>query len=325
LSSYGDPVSEAALAAALPTAPGGGVLSVDLLLEARRRGFDASLIAGTPEAVRDEVLAGRPAILMLRMLHTPGAGHDVYHYVVADGFDPRRQLYRVQFGDGRPRWVPPGSLEKGWKAAGHALLLVRPRPDTAADLRKGVELEASGQPGAAALLYRKVLSSQPESVRAWVNLGNAEAGQGRRQEAENAYRRALVLSPEHPDALNNLAWLLLAERSRLEEAETLAQRAASQTGPDRALAQDTLGRIQLARGRCGDATSTFAEALSRDLVESTRAELLEGLGEAELACGRLDRARTSLEAALGSAPSPRTAQAAQAALATLESDPNRSP
>jgi len=321
LSSYGDPVSEAELVASLPRAPGGGVLSVDLMLEARRRGFDADLVTGTPDTVRDEILAGRPTILMLRLLHAPG--HDVYHYVVVDGFDPRQRLCRVQFGDGRLRWVSHASLEGGWKAAGHALLLVRPRPDVAVDLQRAVELEASGEASAAAVLYRRVLSAQPESVRAWVNLGNAEASQGRREEAESAYRKALAISPEHRDALNNLAWLLLEQRSRLDEAEDLARRAASQTGSDRALAQDTLGRIQLARDHCADATSTFGEALTRDLVPATRAQLLEGLGEAELACGRLDRARACLEEALGSAPSPRTAQAARAALAALEPDVSR--
>ncbi len=323
LSSYGDPVSEADLAASLPRAPGGGVLSVDLLLEARRRGFDASLVAGTREAIRDEILDGRPVILMLRMLHAPGAGQDVYHYVVVDGFDPRRHLCRVQFGDGKVRWAPPESLERGWRAAGHALLLVRPRPDTAADLRRAAGLEASGQVGAAVALYRKILSTDPGSVRAWVNLGNAEASQGRQEEAERAYRSALAISPGHRDALNNLAWLLLAEGSRLVEGEALAFRAASQAGPDREHAQDTLGRIQLARGRCDDAAKTFVDALAiaHDLARETRAALLEGLGEAQRACGRLDEARASFKEALRSAPSPRTARAAEAALATLGPTP----
>jgi Tfp pilus assembly protein PilF len=323
LSSYGDPVPEADLAASLPTAPGGGVLSVDLLLEARRRGFDASLVAGTPEAIRDEILDGRPVILMLRMLHAPGGGRDVYHYVVVDGFDPRRSLCRVQFGDGKVRWAPPSSLEKGWRAAGHALLLVRARRDPAADMRRAVELEAQGQPSAAVALYRKILSADPQSVRAWVNLGNAEASQGRREEAERAYRRAVAIAPEHRDALNNLAWVLLTEGSRLEEGEALALRAASQAGPDRALAQDTLGRIQLARGRCEDATTTFGDALdaTRDLPSEAKAALLEGLGEAQHACGRLDEARASFRAALASNPNPRTARAAEAALAALGPDP----
>ena len=294
LNANGDPVSDAALDASLPRAPGGGVLSLDLLLAARRRGFDASLVAGDAGAIRSEIGNGRPVILMLKLLDLPGERRDVYHYVVADGFDPRRQLFRLQFGDGKARWAKLERVERAWRAAGHALLTVRRRWDETTDLRRGVELEASGRAADAAETYRRVLEAHPASARAWVNLANCEARLGRRESAEAAYRRALAISPEHRDALNNLAWLLLEEGSRLEEAETLATRAAAVEGPERALARDTLGRIQLARGRCADAATTFQQALaaSEALAPEIGAGLLEGLRQARLACGRSeDRAR----------------------------------
>jgi Tfp pilus assembly protein PilF len=102
-----------------------------------------------------------------------------------------------------------------------------------------------------------------------------------RDEAERAYRRALALSAEDRDALNNLAWLLLEEGRSLEEAETLAAKAAAQPGPDRPLALDTLGRVQLARGRCDEATSTFVEALAAESLEGrTRPAMEEALARA---------------------------------------------
>ena len=123
---------------------------------------------------------------------------------------------------------------------------------------------------------------RPDSVRTWVNLGNVAADQGRREESETAYRRALAMAPDDRDALNNLAWLLLAEGTRLEEAETLATRAANQPGPDRPLALDTLGRIQLARGLCAEAANTFREALAAQAApEKKGAGLREGLRQAE--------------------------------------------
>src|SRR6266496_1089958 len=170
LNANGDPVSDAALNASLPRAPGGGVLSVDLLLAARKRGFDASLAAGDAGAIRREIGEGRPVILLLKLLDLPGERRDVSHYVVVDGFDPRRQLFRLQFGDGKARWAKLERVERAWRAAGHALLTVRRRWDEAADLRRGVELEASGRLAAAAETYRTVLEAHPASVRAWVNL-----------------------------------------------------------------------------------------------------------------------------------------------------------
>jgi Flp pilus assembly protein TadD len=84
-------------------------------------------------------------------------------------------------------------------------------------------------------------------VRAWVNLGNVSSSSGDREEAERAYRKALTLAPVDRDALNNLAWLLLEEGTRLEEAEALASKAAEQPGPDQPAALDTLSRIRQAR------------------------------------------------------------------------------
>ena len=284
LSAVGEPVTDRELAPLLPESPR-GVLSVDLLLAARQRGFDAALVAGTREEIRRELEEGRPSILMLRMADLPGAGRDVFHYVVADGYDPSRGLFRLQFGDGRARWIPLGSLESGWRAAGHALFLIWAPASTDAALRQAVGLEASGRLEEASALYARVLTVRPASVRAWVNLGNAEAARGRAAEAEAAYRRALALAPEDRDALNNLAWLLLEDGVGLEEAQALAERAAAQPGTDQAAARDTLGRILLARGRCDESVAVFEAALAAEgLTEPRRAGLRQGLAHARDGC-----------------------------------------
>ncbi len=282
LRAHGDPATAHELEATLRDVEGRGVLSLDMLIAARQRGFDAALVTGTDAAVRGELAEGRPAILMLRLLDAPGARRDVFHYVVVDGNDAPRGLFRFQFGDGKARWARLQSLEDSWKPAGHALLVVRSRAETDAALARAVAYEGQGRLEDAEALYRHVLVVRPESVRAWVNLGNVAADQGRRAEAEASYRRALEMAPDDADALNNLAWLLLAERTRLEEAEALAARAARLLGPERPLALDTLGRIQLARGRCAEAADSFQAALeAHSLSESTRAGLHEGLERAE--------------------------------------------
>jgi tetratricopeptide (TPR) repeat protein len=287
LNALGDAVSEEELAATLPRAPGGGVLSVDLLLAARQRGFSASLVTGDEGAVRKEIQEGRPVILMLRMLNAPGRSRDVYHYVVVDGYDPRRRLFRIQFGDGKARWAGLDQLEGAWNGGGHAMVTVS-APPALEQMRVAVELERAGRLDEAAERYTQVLEAQPESLRAWVNLGNVESGRGRPQDAERAYRRALSVSPEDPDALNNLAWLLLQEGSRLEEAEGLAHAAARRKGPDQALVLDTLARIQTARGRCASADATYAEALALpDLLPGQRTQLEDSRREADTNCQTL--------------------------------------
>ncbi|HSD26068.1 MAG TPA: tetratricopeptide repeat protein [Vicinamibacteria bacterium] len=325
LNALGDPATAADLEAAMPRAPGGGVLSVDLLLAARQRGFVASLGSGDGTSVRGELDRGRATILMLRLLDAPGSRRDIYHYVVVDGFDPGRALFRFQFGDGRVRWAPLRSVEKAWRAAGHALLRVR--PDTAVQIRRAVDLEAAG-PGRreeARDLYRRIVEEDPASVRAWTNLGNVLAAEGRRAEAEAAYRRALGLAPDDRDAANNLAWLLQEGGSRLEEAEALALKASARAGPDQVLALDTLGRIQLARGRCDDAERTLRRALSALDASSPRplrAGLLVARGEAEKSCGRREEARASFRQALESEPDDKTSQAARSALESLGTGPS---
>lgn len=289
LNALGDAVSEEELAASLPRAPGGGVLSVDLLLAARQRGFSASLVTGNEDALRHEIQEGRPVLLMLRMLNVPGRGGDVYHYVVVDGHDPRRRLFRVQFGDGKARWAGLEQLEGAWKGGGHAMVTVS-APPSLAHMRAAIELERAGRLDQAAERYTQVLEASPESLRAWVNLGNVEAGRGRTLDAERAYRRALSISPHDPDALNNLAWLLLQEGSRLVEAEALARDAARRPGPDRLLVLDTLARIQGARGRCADADATYAEALALPALSSgQRKQMEEARRDVGRSCASLPR------------------------------------
>jgi Tfp pilus assembly protein PilF len=322
LNALGDPATAADLQASMPRAPGGGVLSVDLLLAARQRGFVASLGAGDAASVRGEIDRGRAAILMLRLLDAPGSRRDIYHYVVVDGFDPGRALFRFQFGDGKVRWAPLPSVEKSWRAAGHALLRVR--PDVAVEIRRAVDLEAAGRREEARQLYRRIVEEDPSSLRAWTNLGNVLAAEGRRAEAEAAYRRAIALAPDDRDALNNLAWLLHEEGARLDEAEALASKASVPGGPDQPLALDTLGRIQLARGRCEHAERTLGRAVSAldaSSPRALRASLLVGRGEAEKACGRREEARASFRQALQSEPDEKTALAARSALESLGPGP----
>jgi len=266
---YGDPATFEELEAALPRGRNDGVLTLDLVLEARRRGYAARMVEGSAELVRGELLAGRPAILMLKVLEAPGVARDYYHYIVADGIAPGQDLVRVQFGDETPRWTTFERLDRAWRPTKHTTLLIAPADKAAGAaeetpaarmVRYAVALEAAGRAEEAVALYRKLLDEAPSAL-VWTNLGNAEAGRKQPALAEAAYRQALALDPGSGDALNNLAWLLLEQDDgRAAEAEALARRALAAGGADRHLPLDTLARALQAQGRCAEAADAFAEA-----------------------------------------------------------------
>ena len=267
LQHHGDPTTMDQWQEALPKTRG-GVMSIDLVLAARQKGFESRLETGDRSLVEAELREGRPVILMLKVIQAPGKGYDFFHYVVIDGYDTTRNLFRVQFGDGKARWATIDRLEPAWKQTKHATILVRPGDPNAPALRTAVQLEEEGKYALAAHSYREILAKNPRSTIAWTNLGNAELHLGRRVAAEEAYRKAIEVDPDAADALNNLAWMLYEDK-RVDEAEPLARKAAIIRAPDAWTRLDTLARILAARGNCDEAAMTFRQAL--EAVPSTRA------------------------------------------------------
>jgi tetratricopeptide (TPR) repeat protein len=242
------------------------------VLAARQKGFDSSLVTGDQGLVDAELAAGRPVILMLQVVQYPGSSLDFFHYVVLDGYDPVKRLYRTQFGDGHARWIPLHRLETAWKGGGNAAIVIRPKDPHSEALRAAVQLEAQGKYALAANAYRELLDAHPNHVIAWTNLGNAEMQLGRRAAAEEAFRKAIAADPNGAaDALNNLAWMLYEDK-RIDEAEPLARAAAAAKAPDAWTRLDTLARILAAKGDCRGAKKTFKQAV-RTAPEKQRAEL----------------------------------------------------
>ncbi|MEO8033812.1 MAG: tetratricopeptide repeat protein [Acidobacteriota bacterium] len=289
LQHYGEPTSMTTWDATLPKTRG-GVMTIDILLAARQKGFDARLLTGDPATVSEELLAGRPVILMLQVVDYPGKHFDFFHYIVADGIDPARRLIRTQWGDRKPRWVSFPTLEEPWKGGGHAAIFIRPRSESDSitdQLRAAVTLEDQGKFADAASVYRQLLSQHPDSALAWTNLGNADMQLGKRGEAEQDFRKALAADPTARDAMNNLAWLLLHQQ-RLDEAEVLARKAVATSGPDSYLMLDTLARVLAAKGSCSEAASTFRQAIDAVPASSTAArdEIVKAKTAADSSCGR---------------------------------------
>lgn len=292
LTYLGRPTALEALDAELPKTKRGEVLSVDLLLASRRHGMDARWIEGSREKVEELLRSGLPALIMLQVVDAPGLSRDYYHYALIDGIDPDRELYRILFGDGRPRWVEMRRLERAWNGTDRALLLLRPAAQRER-LRAAMAMEEDRALEAAAV-YRALLEDRPLWTRVWINLGNALAAGGRAGDAEDAYRRALLLDPGSTDALNNLAWLLFERGRELEEAEILARRAACAQPPS-AHAADTLAAILIAKGACDEAAALLTSILSGPRAPDERTGLAARLDEASRCSLGGDPSPASLE------------------------------
>ena len=299
LQHHGDPTSMDEWQSTLPKTRG-GVMSIDMVLAARKKGFDAELVTGDASLIEAEVRDGRPVILMLQVVQYPGKSLDFFHYIVVDGFDPATNNFRTQFGDGKPRWAPISRLESAWKKTKHATILIRPRDPNSETLRTAVRFEEEGKYALAAQTYRELLQRDPKSVLAWTNLGNTEMRAGRRPAAEEAFRKALELEPDSADTLNNLAWLLYEEK-RIDEAEPLARKAVITKAPDPWLRLDTLARILVARGACDEAARTFRDAIAA--VPDTRKEERASLEEAASTIALCSPNATTPNAPTGPPPS----------------------
>ncbi|PYQ58360.1 MAG: hypothetical protein DMF58_15600, partial [Acidobacteria bacterium] len=175
LQHYGDATSLQQWDASLPKTRG-GVMTVDMLIAARQKGFDAQLVTGTPELIANELRNGRPVILMLQVVDAPGHNYDFFHYIVADGIDSDRGLIRTQWGDRQARWVSLDRLDKPWSGGGHAAILIHPRTkddEVRVALRDAIALEDEGKVAEAAARYREIVAAHPDSSVAWTDLGNA--------------------------------------------------------------------------------------------------------------------------------------------------------
>jgi Tetratricopeptide repeat/Peptidase C39 family len=294
LQHHGDTTTMDEWQASLPKTRG-GVMSIDLVLAARQKGFDAELVTGNAALVEAEVRDGRPVILMLQVIQYPGKSLDFFHYIVIDGYDPRKNLFRTQFGDGKARWAPMSRMAGAWNKTKNATIVIRPRDPNTAAIRTAVRLEEEGKYALAAHTYREILQRDPKSVLAWTNLGNAEMRAGRRVAAEEAFRKALELEPDAADTLNNLAWLLYEDK-RIDEAEPLARKAVITKAPDPWMRLDTLARILLARGACDEAAMTF-----RDAIASVPANQADAKKDIEAAASTI--ATCSPVASSGTSPS----------------------
>jgi len=125
-------------------------------------------------------------------------------------------------------------------------------------LRLSRALAGSGEEAKAASYLEQWLADHESDVQARELLGTVYQNQGKNRKAVTAYKAVLLAAPENPVALNNLAWLYLAEGN--PEALELAQRA-YQANPGNAGIKDTYGWILVKSGQPRKGVDLLAAAM----------------------------------------------------------------
>ena len=111
--------------------------------------------------------------------------------------------------------------------------------------------------------FRRASQAAPTDTKPLLQLGLLMDGTGRREQAKPIYEQILKIQPDHPIALNNLAFIKAEEGVDLDEALTMAQRA-RQKLPDSTNIKDTLGWIYIKKNLSDDAVRIFKELVEQD-------------------------------------------------------------
>jgi tetratricopeptide (TPR) repeat protein len=192
---------------------------------------------------REQAALALPVAGVLEELGEFGAAEPLYRQYAARSGEPRASLALALFlgrrqrarealdvCEGARKTCPPAVL-----AQACLLVVSQARADRAQAERVERWLQAA-------------LEKEPKAAALQAALGALHIFQGRYDDAQACYRKALAAEARNVGALNNLAWLLALRGGDPAEALGLVQQAVEAAGPDASLL-DTRALIQLARGR----------------------------------------------------------------------------
>jgi tetratricopeptide (TPR) repeat protein len=168
-------------------------------------------------------------------------------------------------------------------------------------LQLGVACQAKGDLDCAINELERAKHLAPGTAATWGYLGKALEDAGRTPEAVASYQKSLELDGRNPWVMNNLAYLLVEKAGNLNQALKLAGDAVRQN-PGNPAFNDTLGWIYLKKGDIQSAIHLFEGARDKS---PEAIDYRIHLGQALLASGNRNQARSELEAALRLPATPR--------------------
>lgn len=215
-----------------------GSLQIEMLAAARRHGRIPLLLAPDFSALRTELEAGNP-VLVLQDFGALGIRR--WHYAVAIGYDPVREVLVLRSGKERRHLERDWYFLKTWQAGNNWAVTITPAgqiPATATAagyIRAVTESERHLSSADIDASYSAALHRWPDDQLVLFASANRDYAAGRLVAAQTSYRRLLELQPGHLAAHNNLANLLI-DRGCTAGAQRHAQRALELAEQEPALA-----------------------------------------------------------------------------------------
>lgn len=227
LGASGVPVQPEALAPQVFLPKRHGSLQAELIGSSRRHGRLAYLLPGMGQAMLEELVEGRPVLLLqnLGVKQIP-----TWHYAVLVGYDTDRNIAVLRSGRHERKEVRWQHFARTWDRAGRwAMTTIAPgviptKADAAHYLEAVAGIEAAGNRTAARLSYDAAIVRWPDEPMAWLGHGNVAYADGDRAAAADAYARAATLAPGNAAIRNNLAQVL-ADSGCFDEARRQLERA----------------------------------------------------------------------------------------------------
>jgi hypothetical protein len=241
---WGDAHASVQQFAPLVNEAAGGIADTDLVAAIRARHWNATRVDGSRDAIRAELEAGRPPMLLIE--DRPRR----YHFVVAVGIDDREvRLHDPTWGPARP--IAFDALQAAWAPTGFWMLRVTPTSD--APRARASAAPANEEPSSAASAFEAPSPAPPGTGAAAPaptaprsacderldTALDAIASSGGLDRAANLLAPLIDECPESPGPARELAGVRFAQR-RWREAGALAETALDRDPADR-YAADVLG------------------------------------------------------------------------------------
>ena len=243
---YSDvPITPEALKSQVYTPSQKGSLQMAMIGATRRQGRIAYPISGL-NSLWPEIAADHPVIVLqnLGLSWMP-----VWHYAVAIGYDFPENYVILRSGVTERKKTSFYTFEKTWARSDYwGIIVLKPNQLPAVAREKeylaavfGLEKTRNFQ--AAARGYQTALTRWPQSLIAYMGLGNSRYALGDLHGAESAFRSAIAHHPRAAAAYNNLAQVL-SEQGRKREAILAAREAVAIGGSMKQVYESTLKEIQ---------------------------------------------------------------------------------